>query len=92
MMYGPQAAFLAELFSTQVRYSGVSLGYQLGAILGGAFAPIIATALWSELGTVYISMYIALAAAVTLLSVVLLSETHGTNLDDVGVQSIETAD
>ena len=42
MMYGPQAAFFAELFSTEVRYSGANLGYQLGAILGGAFAPTIA--------------------------------------------------
>ena len=35
MMYGPQAAFFAELFSTEVRYSGASLGYQIGAIIGG---------------------------------------------------------
>jgi len=48
MMYGPQAAFVSEMFSTDVRYSGASLGYQLGAILGGAFAPIIATALLAE--------------------------------------------
>ena len=34
MMYGPQAAFFTELFSTEVRYSGASLGYQLGAIVG----------------------------------------------------------
>ena len=36
MQYGPQAAFFTELFSTEVRYSGASLGYQLGAIVGGA--------------------------------------------------------
>ena len=42
MMYGPQAAFFTELFSTEVRYSGATLGYQFGAILGGAFAPTIA--------------------------------------------------
>ncbi len=84
MMYGPQAAFLAELFSTQVRYSGASLGYQLGAIFGGAFAPIIATALWSELGTIYISVYIAFASALTLLSVLLLTETYGSELKHAG--------
>ncbi|HJL60637.1 MAG TPA: MFS transporter [Pseudomonadales bacterium] len=82
MMYGPQAAFLAELFSTHVRYSGASLGYQLGAILGGAMAPIIATFLWSEFGTIYIVIYIALASVLTLTSVLLLTETKGTNLDD----------
>ena len=60
LMYGPQAAFLTELFSTKVRYSGASLGYQLGAILGGAMTPIIATALWSDFGAFYISVYICL--------------------------------
>ncbi|MCZ6500959.1 MAG: MFS transporter, partial [Gammaproteobacteria bacterium] len=84
MMYGPQAALLAELFSTQVRYSGASLGYQLGAIFGGAFAPIIATALWSELGTIYISVYIAFASVLTLISVLLLTETYGSTLKHAG--------
>lgn len=82
MMYGPQAAFLAELFSTEVRYSGASLGYQIGAILGGALAPTIATALWLTYGTVYVSVYIAVASALTLVCVFLLSETRGLNLDD----------
>ena len=81
MMYGPQAAFLAELFSTQVRYSGVSLGYQTGAILGGAMAPIIATALLAYYqSTIGISIYIAIACVLTLLSVYLLSETHQRDL------------
>ena len=48
MMYGPQAAFFTELFSTEVRYSGATLGYQFGAILGGAFAPTIAALLWND--------------------------------------------
>jgi len=81
LMYGPQAALLTELFSTRVRYSGASLGYQLGAIFGGAFAPIIATALWSEFGTVYISVYIAFVSVLTLISVMLLSETSGAELE-----------
>ena len=81
LMYGPQAALLTELFSTRVRYSGASLGYQLGAIFGGAFAPIIATALWSEFGTVYISVYIAFVSVLTLISVMLLSETSGSELE-----------
>ncbi|MEJ2087005.1 MAG: MFS transporter [Gammaproteobacteria bacterium] len=81
MMYGPQAAFLAELFSTNVRYSGASLGYQLGAIFGGAFAPIIATALLASSGSTFgISIYIAIACGITLLSVYLLSETHRSEL------------
>jgi hypothetical protein len=51
MMYGPQAAFLAEMFSTDVRYSGASLGCQFGAIFGGALAPLIATELLVVFGS-----------------------------------------
>jgi metabolite-proton symporter len=75
MMYGPQAAFLTELFSTSVRYSGASLGYQLGAIIGGGFAPIIATALLAKYqSTVGISVYMAIACIITIISTALLSE------------------
>jgi metabolite-proton symporter len=78
MMYGPQAAFVAELFSTEVRYSGASLGYQLGAILGGGFAPIIATALLAEYKNTFgISVYMAIACAITIVSTWMLSETAG---------------
>ena len=81
MMYGPQAAFVAELFSTGVRYSGASLGYQLGAILGGGFAPIIATALLAEYrSTVGISIYMAIACAITIVSTWMLSETAGARM------------
>ncbi|MCB1670932.1 MAG: MFS transporter [Gammaproteobacteria bacterium] len=80
MQYGPQAAFFTELFSTHVRYSGASLGYQVGAIVGGALAPIIATLLWTEYGIVFVSVYIALAAVLTIASVLMLTETRGTDL------------
>ncbi len=81
MMYGPQAAFLAEMFSTDVRYSGASLGYQFGAIFGGALAPLIATQLLVTFGsTVAISYYIAAACAITVASVMALSETRGVDL------------
>jgi len=82
MMYGPQAAFFTELFSTDVRYSAASLGYQGGAILGGAFAPAIATILWTEYAIVWVSVYIAIASALTLLSVMMLTETYKTSLQD----------
>jgi MFS family permease len=76
-MYGPQAALMTELFSTEFRYSGASLGYQLGAIFGGGFAPIIATALLAKYGSsLAISAYMAGLCAVSLVSVFLLSETH----------------
>lgn len=77
MQYGPQAAYFTELFSTEVRYSGASLGYQIGAIIGGALAPTIAVLLWNELGIFFVSLYIMLAAVLTLLSLSLLEETGG---------------
>ena len=52
-MYGPQAAFFSELFGTKVRYSGVSIGYQLASILAGGLAPIIAVALLKSYGSGY---------------------------------------
>ncbi len=82
MMYGPQAAFFTELFSTEVRYSGATLGYQLGAIAGGAFAPTIAAKLWTDFDIFWVSAYIAFASVLTLISVMLLSETYQTNLNE----------
>ena len=80
MQYGPQAAYFTELFTTEVRYSGASLGYQIGAILGGALAPTIAVLLWNELGIFYVSVYILVAAILTLLSLSALEETKGRTL------------
>jgi len=77
MQYGPQAAYFTELFSTEVRYSGASLGYQIGAILGGALAPTIAVLLWNELGIMFVSVYILIAALLTLGSLWALEETGG---------------
>ena len=82
MMYGPQAAFFTELFSTEVRYSGATLGYQFGAILGGAFAPTIAAFLWNNYGIFWVSVYIAFASLLTLFSVMALTETYQNNLND----------
>jgi MFS family permease len=82
MMYGPQAAFFTELFSTEVRYSGATLGYQFGAIVGGAFAPTIAVKLWTEFDIIWVSAYIALASLLTLLSVMALTETYQSDLNN----------
>lgn len=83
MMYGPQAAFFTELFSTDVRYSGASLGYQMGAIIGGAFAPTIATILWTGYDIFWVSVYIAIASVLSLISVSMLTETFKTDLNDI---------
>ena len=83
MMYGPQAAFFAELFSTDVRYSGASLGYQIGAIIGGSFAPTIATLLWKNYDIFWVSVYIAFASLASLLSVYFLTETYQKDLNEL---------
>jgi MFS family permease len=82
---GPQAAFFAELFSTDVRYSGVSLAYQGGAIFGGGIAPMIATALFSHFGTTFaVSIYVACCCLITVTSAFLSEESRGRDLDSPG--------
>jgi metabolite-proton symporter len=81
LSYGPQASLYAEMFPANVRYSGVSIGYALGAILGGAFAPMIAEALMGATGQSWtIGVYIAVAALISLTGVSLVKETKGVDL------------
>jgi hypothetical protein len=78
LMYGPQAALFAELFPPEVRYSGASIGYQLGAVVGGGFAPIIATALYAHYGSTFpIALYLAAVCAISFVSVAFLSAHAG---------------
>jgi MFS transporter, MHS family, shikimate and dehydroshikimate transport protein len=79
-MYAPQASFFAELFGTRVRYSGLSLGYQLASVIAGGLSPIIATSLLRQSGSSSpIALYIIIMAAITTVSVYLAAETahHG---------------
>ena len=81
LSYGPQASLYAEMFPANVRYSGVSIGYALGAILGGAFAPMIAEALISSTGQSWtIGVYIAVAAVISLVGVSLVKDPKGVDL------------
>lgn len=74
LMYGPQAALFAELFPVEVRYSGASLGYQIGSVFGGGFAPIIATALFAKFqSTLSIELYLCAMCAISFLSVFMLA-------------------
>jgi metabolite-proton symporter len=83
LMYGPQAAFIAELFGTRVRYSGASMGYQVAGIFGGALAPIIAVALLAAWGSwVAVSVYVVAALAVTVVALVAARETAGADLEE----------
>jgi metabolite-proton symporter len=80
-MYGPQAAFIAELFSTRLRYSGASLGYQLAGVFGGALAPIIALSLLDRFGTPHaVSLYVVAALAITVLALAVAPETSRIDL------------
>lgn len=82
-MYGPQAAWFAELFGTRVRYSGASLGYQIGAVLSGGFAPLIAASLLVVGGgrPWLIVAYFAVLAAITIAAAYAARETRE---DDIG--------
>ena len=83
-MYGPQAAFLAELFGTRVRYTGASLGYQLAAPLSGGAVPLVSAALlrWSGGDPWPVAVYLIGMAAVTITAVLLAAETRTRSLDD----------
>jgi metabolite-proton symporter len=83
-MYAPQAAFFAELFGTDVRYTGASIGYQLASPLAGGLAPIICEYLLhrSEGRSEGIAVYLIVLSAITLVSVWLAAETHRKRLGD----------
>ena len=66
MMYGPQAALIAECFSPRLRYSGSSLGYHLSSVIAGGPAPLIATALLASTGSGYsVAIYVLMCAIVS---------------------------
>jgi MHS family shikimate/dehydroshikimate transporter-like MFS transporter len=81
-MYGPQAAFLSELFGTRVRYTGASLGYQLAAPLSGGIAPLVATALLALTANDPwpVAIYMIVLAGITIVSVWLAAETNRAEL------------
>ena len=90
LMYGPQAAFYSEIFTTKVRYSGASMGYQIGSVFGGALAPIIATSLLAATGTSFaVGIYMAVICAITGLCAFLLAETYGRSMDEAEEASRE---
>jgi hypothetical protein len=69
MMYGPQAALIAETFTGRLRYSGASMGYQLASVIAGGPAPLIATALFAYYGSGYaIAVYILACAVLSLIA------------------------
>jgi MFS family permease len=81
LSYGPQAALYAELFPAKVRYSGISVGYALGAVLGGAFAPTIAAAIIGTYGQSWgIGVYMLVLALISLITVSTVKDPKGIDL------------
>ena len=81
LTYGPQAALYSELFPASVRFSGVSISYAIGAIVGGAFAPTIAQALVQATGgTTAVAVYLLVVVAVSFTAVTLIRDRSGIDL------------
>ena len=83
-MYGPQAAFIAELFPTRIRYSGASIAYQLTSIIAGSLAPFIALKLYQETNSsVPVSIYVGLCCLISGITALLARETKGVDLASI---------
>jgi metabolite-proton symporter len=75
MMYGPQAALIAEAFTPRLRYSGASMGYQLASVIAGGPAPLIATALFARYGSGYaVALYIFVCALISVVASLMLQD------------------
>jgi MFS family permease len=75
MQYGPQAALIAESFTTRLRYSGAGMGYQLASVVAGGPAPLLAAWLLHTFdSSLPIALYIMAGAVVTIIATVLLPE------------------
>jgi hypothetical protein len=81
MLYGPQAALIAESFTGRLRYSGASLGYQLASIIAGGPAPLIAAWLFATYHSPYaIAIYIGICAIITLVATALMTDYTGRDI------------
>ncbi|OYO24469.1 MFS transporter [Enemella dayhoffiae] len=84
LMYAGQPAIMSEMFPTRMRYSGVSLGYQVTSLFAGSMAPIIATALLERYkSSTPIAIYLAVCAVITLVAVIAARETKGSSLHEL---------
>jgi metabolite-proton symporter len=82
MMYGPQAALIAESFTGRLRYSGASLGYQLTAIVAGGPAPLVAAYLLRATGTGYsIAVYLAICCLISVVATMMLKDRTGQDIE-----------
>ncbi|WP_280401882.1 MFS transporter [Nocardia carnea] len=90
LIYAPQAAMMSEMFPTRIRYSGVSLGYQVTSIFAGSVAPFIATYLLREYNSwTPIAIYLAIAACISMVAISAARETRGISLHDIDARDRE---
>ncbi|MFD2026159.1 MFS transporter [Promicromonospora aerolata] len=87
MMYAVQPAIMAEMFPTRMRYSGVSISYQVTSIVAGSLAPILATTWLKNTGSWWpTAIYMLVASAITLVAALALRETRGASLHDLDAE------
>ena len=87
-MYGPQAAFIAELFPTRFRYSGASFAYQFTSIFAGSLAPIIALALFRQTHSATpIAIYVFAACAISVVAALMARETRGKSFAQIDAET-----
>lgn len=91
MMYGPQAALIAESFTGRLRYSGASLGYQLASVIAGGPAPLIAAWLFGTFhSATAIAVYVALCAVISLVATALMTDYTGMDINSAGAYEQRT--
>ncbi|MFL4475108.1 MFS transporter [Paeniglutamicibacter sp. MACA_103] len=90
--YGPQATFIAELFDARVRFSAASISFNMGVLLGGAIAPMIAASLVAATGSGYaVALYVTALSIVSFVSIYLVRDrdleegSADMHIDDDGV-------
>lgn len=90
LMYAAQPAIMTEMFPTRMRYSGVSLGYQVTAIVAGSWAPLIGTALLRQYDSwVPIAWYILAAGTVSLIAALVMRESKGASLAAIDAADLQ---
>lgn len=80
LIYGPMGSYLPELFRTDLRYSAAGLAYNLGGLVGGSVAPLVATRLEASFGPDAVGWYLSAMAVLSLLCVLFLPDTLGRDL------------
>ncbi len=83
LMYGPQAALIAESFTPRLRYSGASIGYQLASIIAGGPAPLIAAALYAQSRSPWpIAIFISICALISVIATAMLKDYTNQDIAD----------